>query len=72
LLGLVIGFSLSMALSRYGQRKNHEEAEANAIGTEYMRADPPSELRRWPLPSFSSPTSTARAAASSASFLTTS
>src|SRR5215467_7071000 len=39
LLGLVIGFSFSMALSRYDQRKNYEEAEANAIGTEYMRAD---------------------------------
>lgn len=39
LLGLVIGFSFSMALSRYNQRKNYEEAEANAIGTEYVRAD---------------------------------
>src|SRR5262245_2366276 len=39
LLGLVIGFTFSMALSRYDQRKNYEEAEANAIGTEYMRAD---------------------------------
>jgi lipopolysaccharide export LptBFGC system permease protein LptF len=39
LLGLVIGFSFSMAISRYDQRKNYEEAEANAIGTEYVRAD---------------------------------
>ena len=39
LLGLLIGFSFSMASSRYDQRKNLEEAEANAIGTEYMRAD---------------------------------
>ena len=39
LLGLIIGFSFSMALSRYDQRKNYEEAEANAIGTEYLRAD---------------------------------
>jgi hypothetical protein len=39
LLGLVIGFSFAMALSRYDQRKNYEEAEANAIGTEYVRAD---------------------------------
>jgi hypothetical protein len=39
LLGLVIGFSFSMAMSRYDQRKNYEEAEANAIGTEYLRAD---------------------------------
>jgi hypothetical protein len=39
LLGLIIGFSFSMALNRYDQRKNYEEAEANAIGTEYVRAD---------------------------------
>jgi len=38
LLGLIIGFSFSMAVSRYDQRKNFEEAEANAIGTEYVRA----------------------------------
>jgi hypothetical protein len=39
LLGLLIGFSFSMAITRYDQRKNYEEAEANAIGTEYVRAD---------------------------------
>ncbi|HUK11335.1 MAG TPA: hypothetical protein VLX09_25945 [Stellaceae bacterium] len=39
LLGLVIGFTFSMAVSRYDQRKNLEAAEANAIGTEYLRAD---------------------------------
>jgi hypothetical protein len=39
LLALIIGFSFSMAVSRYDQRKNYEEAEANAIGTEYLRAD---------------------------------
>jgi hypothetical protein len=39
LLALIIGFSFSMATSRYDQRKNYEEAEANAIGTEYVRAD---------------------------------
>jgi hypothetical protein len=39
LLGLIIGFSFSMATSRYDQRKDFEEAEANAIGTEYLRAD---------------------------------
>src|SRR5215471_19200034 len=39
LLGLIIGFSFSLATSRYDQRKNYEEAEANAIGTEYVRAD---------------------------------
>ncbi len=38
LLGLIIGFSFSMAMSRYDQRKNYEAAEANAIGTEYVRA----------------------------------
>jgi hypothetical protein len=39
LLALIIGFSFSMAVNRYDQRKNYEEAEANAIGTEYVRAD---------------------------------
>jgi hypothetical protein len=39
LLGLLIGFSFSMAISRYDQRKSYEEEEANAIGTEYVRAD---------------------------------
>jgi hypothetical protein len=38
LLGLIIGFSFSMSITRYDQRKNYEEAEANAIGTEYVRA----------------------------------
>jgi hypothetical protein len=37
LLSVLIGFSFSMALDRYDQRKNCEEAEANAIGTEYLR-----------------------------------
>ena len=39
LLGLLIGFSFSMAINRYDLRKNYEEEEANAIGTEYLRAD---------------------------------
>jgi hypothetical protein len=39
LLALIIGFSFSMAVSRYDQRKNYEEAEANAIGTEYLRTN---------------------------------
>jgi hypothetical protein len=45
LLGLIIGFSFSMAIARYDLRKTYEEAEANAIGTEYVRADllPPAE-----------------------------
>lgn len=38
LLGLIIGFTFSMAVTRYDQRKNYEAAEANAIGTEYARA----------------------------------
>lgn len=39
LLGLIIGFTFSMAISRYDQRKVYEASEANAIGTEYLRAD---------------------------------
>jgi hypothetical protein len=39
LLGLLIGFTFSMATTRYDQRKNLEEEEANAIGTEYTRLD---------------------------------
>lgn len=39
LLALIIGFSFSMAVSRYDQRKNLEAQEANAIGTEYARTD---------------------------------
>jgi dsDNA-binding SOS-regulon protein len=45
LLALIIGFSFSMATNRYEQRKNFEEGEANAIGTELLRADllPPAD-----------------------------
>jgi len=39
LLGLIIGFTFSMAGSHYDQRRNYEKTEANAIGTEYLRAD---------------------------------
>ena len=39
LFGLIVGFTFSMAVSRYDQRKLYEEEEANAIGTEYLRAD---------------------------------
>jgi len=48
LLGLFIGFTFSMAVSRYDQRKNYEEQEANAIGTEYLRADlfPPTDAEK--------------------------
>jgi hypothetical protein len=38
LLGLIIGFTFSMAITRYDLRKNLEAAEANAIGTELARA----------------------------------
>jgi hypothetical protein len=37
LLGLIIGFSFSMAINRYDLRKTYEAEEANAIGTEYFR-----------------------------------
>jgi len=48
LLGLIVGFSFAMAISRYDQRKNYEEDEANAIGTAYFRAGvlPPDEASR--------------------------
>ena len=39
LLGLIVGFTFSMAVGRYDQRKNREEQEANAIGTAYVQAD---------------------------------
>jgi hypothetical protein len=39
LVGLVIAFSFAMAMNRYDMRKNYEEAEANAIGTECVRTD---------------------------------
>lgn len=39
LVGLIIAFTFSMAVGRYDQRKNYEEQEANAIGTEIVRAD---------------------------------
>jgi hypothetical protein len=39
LLALIIGFTFSMAIGRYDLRKSYEEAEANAIGTELVRAD---------------------------------
>jgi len=39
LLGLIIGFTFSMAITRYDLRKHYEETEANAIGTEFIRAD---------------------------------
>src|SRR5882757_590493 len=38
LLALIIGFTCSMAVNRYDQCKTLEEAEANAMRTEYLRA----------------------------------
>jgi hypothetical protein len=38
LLSLIIGFSFSMAVGRYDQRKQAEAVEANTIGTEFLRA----------------------------------
>jgi len=48
LLGLLIGFSFSMAVGRYDLRKGWEEKEANAVGTEYARAGlmPPEDATR--------------------------
>lgn len=48
LLALIIGFTFSMATTRYDLRKTYEEAEANAIGTEYVRAGllPPADAAR--------------------------
>jgi hypothetical protein len=37
--GLIIGFTFSMAMSRYELRKSYEVLEANAIRTEYLRAN---------------------------------
>lgn len=39
LLSLIVGFTFAMAVGRYDQRKNLEEEEANAIGTEFLRAE---------------------------------
>jgi hypothetical protein len=48
LLGLIIGFSFSMAINRYDLRKNYEQVEASAIDIEYIRADllPPGDASR--------------------------
>ncbi len=39
LFGLIVGFAIAMAVSRYDLRKTLEESEANAIGTEAVRLD---------------------------------
>ncbi|MGO8739768.1 bestrophin-like domain [Rhodoblastus sp.] len=38
LLALIVGFTFAMSVNRYDLRKNLEESEANAIGTEFVRA----------------------------------
>jgi hypothetical protein len=48
MLGIILGFTFSMASSRYELRKGDEAVEANAIGTEYVRAEllpPPNTAR---------------------------
>jgi hypothetical protein len=48
MLSIIIGFTFSMASNRYELRKSDEAAEANAIGTEYARAEllpPPNTAR---------------------------
>ena len=39
LMALLLGFSFSMAVSRYDTRKNAEAVETNAIAAEYRRAE---------------------------------
>jgi hypothetical protein len=39
LLGLIIGFTFSMAVARYDQRKSTETTEAVSIGAENLKAD---------------------------------
>ena len=48
LLGLIIGFSFSMGVTQYNQRRNVEVAEANAIDNEYVRAGilPPADAAK--------------------------
>lgn len=48
LLSLIIGFSFSMAINHYDQRKGYENGEANAIRTAYLRADllPPDDASK--------------------------
>ncbi|HSY72541.1 MAG TPA: hypothetical protein VK798_09875 [Alloacidobacterium sp.] len=48
LLGLIIGFTFSMAISRYDQRQHFEEQEANAIDNVHNRADllPPADAAK--------------------------
>ena len=48
LLALIIGFTFSMAIDRHDNREILEESEANAIGTEFLRADllPPNASAR--------------------------
>jgi hypothetical protein len=38
LLGLILAFTYGSTVNRYNQRKQHVVAEANALGTAYLRA----------------------------------
>jgi len=49
LLGLLVGFTFSMALSRYEQRRDLVLKEANAIGTTWLRAGLLPEAYRAPV-----------------------
>ena len=48
LLSLLVGFTFSLAVGSYEQRRTYEQKEASAIGTEYVRADllPPSNATK--------------------------
>src|SRR4051794_13143304 len=43
LVALLLAFGLSLAVSRYEGRRTNVVAEANAIGTTYLRAQTPAE-----------------------------
>ena len=49
LLGLLVGFTFSMALSRYEQRRDLVLKEANSIGTTWLRASLLPEADRAPV-----------------------
>src|SRR5690349_1507049 len=46
LVGLLLAFGLSLAVSRYEDRRTNVVAEANAIGTAYLRAQTLAEPMR--------------------------
>ncbi len=54
-VGLILAFGLSLAVSRYEDRRAAIVDEANAIGTTYLRAQTLSEPRAQPLARASRP-----------------